>query len=110
MTDRALHIDRSRCAGCGRCVAACRLRLLTLETSGYRKYAFLRRPDDCSLCLRCSSQCRLEAIAVSQRSLLEGIDPDQLRKKLHPEQHDRDSAGSADDDCGNGSEKRGGNP
>lgn len=47
------EVAMARCTGCGRCVAACRERLLTLEVTGYRKHAFLREPARCTRCLDC---------------------------------------------------------
>ncbi len=58
----APQIDPGRCSGCGRCVAACLLRLITLSASGYRKHAVITRPQDCTGCSACTDACPLEAI------------------------------------------------
>ncbi|NJD37591.1 MAG: 4Fe-4S dicluster domain-containing protein [Geobacter sp.] len=58
------QIDTGRCSGCGRCVAACPLRLITLETTGYRKHAVIINPDCCIRCKACVKACPLEAITT----------------------------------------------
>lgn len=58
---RAPKIDEARCTGCGRCVAACRDRFLTLEVAGYRKHAQLRC-QECGGCLACLAACPVRAI------------------------------------------------
>ncbi|WP_224984630.1 4Fe-4S dicluster domain-containing protein [Geomonas agri] len=60
---REPDIDATRCTGCGRCVAACPGRLLTLEVVGYRKYALLVRPRYCDGCLACVAACPVRAIS-----------------------------------------------
>lgn len=60
----APFIDIVRCSGCGRCVAACPQRIITLETVGYRKHAVLTRPEHCTGCAACLNACPLGAIAM----------------------------------------------
>ncbi|MBU5614227.1 4Fe-4S dicluster domain-containing protein [Geomonas azotofigens] len=60
---RKPDIDVARCTGCGRCVAACPGRLLTLEVAGYRKHAVLVRPRDCDGCLACLPVCPVRALS-----------------------------------------------
>ena len=55
-------IDAALCSGCGRCVAACHLRLISLEVSGFRKTATLINADRCSLCGDCVESCLLKAL------------------------------------------------
>ncbi|MBV5350365.1 4Fe-4S binding protein [bacterium] len=62
-------IDPVRCSGCGRCVAACPERLITLETRGHRKNAILVEQDHCILCGACSKACPLGAISQPPFSL-----------------------------------------
>lgn len=57
------EIDPDRCTGCGRCVAACRERCITLEVSGYRKYALLVRPRHCTGCGACVVACPVRALS-----------------------------------------------
>ncbi|MDD2853181.1 MAG: 4Fe-4S binding protein [Desulfuromonadaceae bacterium] len=55
-------IDSARCSGCGRCVAACPLRLITLEVAKYRKSAMLINAERCTHCGQCVESCLLDAI------------------------------------------------
>ncbi len=57
-----IGIDGGRCKGCGRCVAACPDRLLSLETKDGRKTVVLGRPERCDACGRCVTECPFEAI------------------------------------------------
>ncbi|TGU74110.1 4Fe-4S dicluster domain-containing protein [Geomonas terrae] len=56
------EIDPDRCTGCGRCVAACHERCITLEVSGFRKYALLVRPQLCNGCGACLAACPVRAL------------------------------------------------
>lgn len=57
------EIAPDRCTGCGRCVAACRERCITLEVSGHRKYALLVRPERCTGCGACLAACPVRALS-----------------------------------------------
>jgi NAD-dependent dihydropyrimidine dehydrogenase PreA subunit len=59
---RLPEVNRKRCTGCGRCVAACPLRLFTLEVSGYRKNAVLGNPAACTGCGNCIEACPVGAL------------------------------------------------
>jgi NAD-dependent dihydropyrimidine dehydrogenase PreA subunit len=59
-------IDRNRCTGCGRCVAACPLRLFTLDTFGQRKTAVLTAPEQCTGCMQCTVECPVGALSDSR--------------------------------------------
>jgi ferredoxin len=52
-----------RCSGCGRCVAACPEKILTLEVTGFRKQAMIIYPDRCNLCGHCIAECPVEAVS-----------------------------------------------
>ncbi|HEY6007590.1 MAG TPA: 4Fe-4S dicluster domain-containing protein [Geobacteraceae bacterium] len=58
-SDPIPQVDERRCSGCGRCVAACRSRLLTLDASGARKVARRPSPQPCTRCRACVAACPL---------------------------------------------------
>jgi Pyruvate/2-oxoacid:ferredoxin oxidoreductase delta subunit len=57
-------IDVDRCTGCGRCVAACPPRVLSLETTNWRKSAHLHGRVDCTGCGLCEGVCPFHAITM----------------------------------------------
>ncbi|RNC68340.1 MAG: 4Fe-4S dicluster domain-containing protein [Desulfuromonadales bacterium] len=61
-------VDTLRCTGCGRCVAACPLRLMTLDVRGLRKVATLKDVTCCSACGRCADECLVAALVSIGRS------------------------------------------
>jgi Fe-S-cluster-containing hydrogenase component 2 len=56
------QIDSALCTGCGRCVAACPEKIITLEVSGYLKHAVIEHTERCGCCSRCLEECPVEAI------------------------------------------------
>jgi len=65
-------IDVQLCSGCGRCVAACPLHLITLEVSGFRKNAVIKSPEKCTLCRQCADACPVAAIILNMTGEREG--------------------------------------
>ena len=61
------RIITQQCTGCGRCVAACPLHLMTLEVSGYRKHATLTDPRRCTTCGRCVEACPVGGVTGENR-------------------------------------------
>ena len=58
-------VDPDRCTGCGRCVAVCDPRVLSLETQpDWRKSAVLHARDDCTGCSLCALHCPFDAITM----------------------------------------------
>nr|WP_319564780.1 4Fe-4S binding protein [uncultured Rhodoferax sp.] len=58
-------IDASRCTGCGWCVAACPLNLLSLEPQGWKKHAVIHDEATCTGCKKCERRCLFSAIHVT---------------------------------------------
>jgi len=65
-SDHYPELDAARCTGCGRCVAACTERLVTLEVSGFRKHAVLAEPLRCNRCLNCLAACPVGALTCTK--------------------------------------------
>jgi MinD superfamily P-loop ATPase len=57
-------VDAGRCTGCGRCVGACDLQLLSLEVLHWRKSAVLHAPECCTGCTACAVICPFRAITM----------------------------------------------
>lgn len=56
------RIDTVRCTGCGWCVAACPLHLLSLELSAGRKASTLHQAEACTGCRLCERRCPFDVI------------------------------------------------
>jgi ferredoxin len=63
------EIDRSRCTGCGWCVAACPPHVLSLETIHWQKFATLHDAPACTGCALCSVKCPFDAIAMVRQRI-----------------------------------------
>ncbi|MDD2366313.1 MAG: 4Fe-4S binding protein [Desulfuromonadaceae bacterium] len=55
-------IDKDLCSGCGRCVAACPEKIITLEVIGFRKTATISGTELCRGCYLCMNICPISAI------------------------------------------------
>ena len=62
----SIVVDIVRCTGCGRCVAACNEKLLTLDLCGTRKTAVIRNAERCNLCGKCVSECLVGAMKEAE--------------------------------------------
>ncbi|QEM68536.1 4Fe-4S dicluster domain-containing protein [Geobacter sp. FeAm09] len=58
------RVAADRCSGCGRCVSACLLRLVTLEPQGYRKAARIVSAERCTGCGACVASCPIGALVA----------------------------------------------
>ncbi len=67
---RRPRIDTHRCTGCGRCVAACDLHLLSLEAVRWVKFSVLHEPDRCTGCSQCAVRCPFHAIAMRAQAMV----------------------------------------
>jgi ferredoxin len=67
-------IDTRRCTGCGRCVAACDLHLLSLETVRWEKSAVLHEAGLCTGCSLCALSCPFSAISMRAAATVAAID------------------------------------
>ncbi len=60
-------VDSDRCTGCGRCVAVCEPRVLSLELQAdWRKSAVLHDRGGCTGCSLCAVRCPFEAIGMQR--------------------------------------------
>lgn len=66
MTHPIAQIDPERCTGCGRCIAACDLRLIAFETRDWKKRSVVQDPERCSGCGDCASRCPVNAISLAE--------------------------------------------
>lgn len=58
----------SRCSGCGRCVAACPERIITLSSEQHRKRATVIEAKRCTHCGRCIAACPLLPATTASQS------------------------------------------
>lgn len=61
-------IDRSRCTGCGWCVAVCAPHVLHLQVDDWRKRSVLRDASGCTGCRKCERKCPFFAITMVRKS------------------------------------------
>jgi ferredoxin len=71
-------IDLQRCTGCGRCVAACDLHLLSLEAVRWEKFSVLHDAARCTGCSLCAVRCPFDAITMHPSAAVRPATP--LRK------------------------------
>ena len=57
-------VDTKLCSGCGRCVAACPEKIITLETVQFHKNAVILYPERCNACKRCEQACPVAALTT----------------------------------------------
>ncbi|MFZ4855174.1 MAG: 4Fe-4S binding protein [Desulfuromonadaceae bacterium] len=55
-------VNVTACSGCGRCVAACPEKIISLETKRFHKNAVMQPPERCTSCGRCIDACPIEAL------------------------------------------------
>lgn len=64
-------IDTTRCTGCGWCVAACPLHVLSLHTVKWKKTVVLHDADHCTGCERCAVKCPFGVIRMEAPQVVE---------------------------------------
>ncbi|MBK6999427.1 MAG: 4Fe-4S binding protein [Rhodoferax sp.] len=57
-------INTAGCTGCGRCVGACPLHLLSLEAKNWVKSAVIHGVEKCTGCGKCKTICPFNAIQM----------------------------------------------
>ncbi|MBL8313559.1 MAG: 4Fe-4S dicluster domain-containing protein [Rubrivivax sp.] len=63
-TARVPLVLSQRCTGCGRCVGACDLHLLSLHAVQWKKSAVLQDAHRCTGCSDCARVCPFQAIRM----------------------------------------------
>ncbi|MEJ8851383.1 4Fe-4S binding protein [Variovorax rhizosphaerae] len=65
-------VDMARCTGCGWCVAACDLHLLSLEVVQWRKTSMLHDAERCTGCSDCAVVCPFRVISMRKGASAQG--------------------------------------
>ncbi|MEK7344556.1 MAG: 4Fe-4S binding protein [Pseudomonadota bacterium] len=60
------EIDRSRCTGCGWCVAVCPPHVLSLQLQAFKKTSLLHDAAACTGCKKCARRCPFGVITMVQ--------------------------------------------
>lgn len=63
---RPLPVVTDRCTGCGRCVAACPPKVLSLGRRGWDKISELHDAAGCTGCSLCAAVCPFDAIRMTR--------------------------------------------
>lgn len=57
-------IDKTRCTGCGWCVAVCPPHVLSLDVKRWKKFSQLHDEASCTGCAKCAVKCPFGVIAM----------------------------------------------
>ena len=57
-------IHKTRCTGCGWCVAVCPPHVLSLEVEQWKKFSHLHDEPGCTGCAKCAVKCPFDAITM----------------------------------------------
>lgn len=63
---RPLPVVGPRCTGCGRCIAACPPKVMSLERRGWDKVSTLHDAAGCTGCSLCAAVCPFDAITMTR--------------------------------------------
>jgi ferredoxin len=61
-------IDKTRCTGCGWCVAACPPHVLWLAVENRKKFSHLHDEPGCTGCAKCAVKCPFDAITMARET------------------------------------------
>jgi ferredoxin len=59
-------IDKTRCTGCGWCVAVCPPHVMSLEVEHWKKFSRLHDEAGCTGCAKCAVRCPFDAISMAR--------------------------------------------
>lgn len=59
-------IDKTRCTGCGWCVAVCPPHVLSLAVENWKKFSQLHDEASCTGCAKCAVKCPFGVITMER--------------------------------------------
>ncbi len=57
-------IHKTRCTGCGWCVAVCPPHVMSLDVENWKKFSQLHDEPGCTGCAKCAVKCPFDAITM----------------------------------------------
>jgi ferredoxin len=59
-------IHKTRCTGCGWCVAVCPPHVMSLDVENWKKFSQLHDEAGCTGCAKCAVKCPFDAIEMQR--------------------------------------------